>query len=115
MSEHLLRSMVEIEVPQSPDVFGFVAADLSRLTSPFRASFTGVSRRLKPRLTHQAVSLHVPPDRGIRAERPKRWIGLHQSGQVVVVQLVAPVGVVAVLKNKPLGNRRGQGYLAAVF
>src|SRR5208337_1855748 len=31
VSEHLERSVVEIEMPQRPDVLGLVAADLSRL------------------------------------------------------------------------------------
>ena len=114
-SEHLERTVVEIEMPQRPDVLGFKAADLTRLASFFGAHFTGAVPGLEPRLAHPAVRLHVAPDRGIRAERPQRRIGLHQSGEVVVVQLVAPVRVLAVLEMKPLGQRRGQRHLAAVF
>ena len=93
-------------MPQSPDVLGFVAADLSGLAPPFARELRRAFRRSKPRLSHQAVSLHVPLDCGIGAERPQRGIGLHQNGEVVVVQLVAPVRIVAVLENKPLGDRR---------
>ena len=114
-SEHLERAVVEIEMPQRPDVVGFVAPNLARLASRFGDDLAGSSLGLKPRLGHPAVSLHVPPDRGIRAERPQRRIGLHQGGEVVVVQLIAPVLVIAVLENQPLGEGSGQGHLAAVF
>jgi len=40
-SEHLERSVVEIEMPERPDVRGFVTADLSRLAPSFRDSLTG--------------------------------------------------------------------------
>ena len=77
LSEHLERSVVEIEVPQRPDILGFVAADLARLASLFRASFARTPFGPRRRFAHQAVRLHVTLDRGIRAERPKRGIGLH--------------------------------------
>ena len=114
-SEHLERSVVEIEMPQRPDVLGFKAANLACLAPFFGAHFTGAVPGLGSRLAHPAVRLHVAPNRGIRTERPECRIGLHQSGEVVVVQLVAPVRVLAVLELKPLGQRRGQRHLAAVF
>jgi hypothetical protein len=107
--------VVEIEMPERSDVNGFVAADLSRLTSLFGACFAGPLPGKTPGLADPAVRLHVAPDRGIRAERPQRGIVLEQRGEVVVVQLVAPVGMLAVLEQKPLGQRRGQGHLAAVL
>ena len=51
-SEHLLQSVMEIEMPQCPDVCGFIAADLSRLAPLFRKQFTGALARPKPRLFH---------------------------------------------------------------
>ena len=60
--------MVEIEMPQRPDVLGFVAANLARLSPSFGAGFAGALVQRNPRLSHQAVSLHVALDRGIRAE-----------------------------------------------
>ena len=41
--EHLERPVVEIEMPQGPDVLGFVAADLSSLASVSRARFAGAA------------------------------------------------------------------------
>ena len=67
-SEHLERSMVEIEMPQRPDVLGFVAADLSGLAPCFGAHFAGALAGTRPWLAQQAVSLHVPLDRGIGGE-----------------------------------------------
>ena len=37
--EHLLRSVVEIEMPERSDVGGFIAADLARLPPSFGAGF----------------------------------------------------------------------------
>src|SRR6185437_14005984 len=62
-----------------------------------------------------AVGVHVPPDRGIGAERPEGGIGLHQGGEVVVVKLVGPVRVLAVLGHEPIGERRVEGDLAAIL
>ena len=107
--------MVEIEVPQRPDVLGLVAADLAGLAPGFGDRLPGALAGLGLGLAHPAVSLHVAPDRGIGAEPPQRRIGLHQRGEVVVVQLVAPVRVLAVLEQKPLGQGRGQRDLAAVL
>ena len=80
-----------------------------------RPHFAGASIRLKPRLAHPAVSQHVPPHRGITAQWPERRFGLRQRGEIVVVQLVTPVRVIAILEMEPLGQCRGEGYLAAVF
>ena len=74
-SKHLERSMVEIEMPQRPDVRGFVAADLARLSPSFGVGFAGALVQRNPGLFHQAVGLHVALDRGIRAELPERRIG----------------------------------------
>ena len=48
--EHLERAVVEIEMPQRPDVLGFVAADLSGLTPLFGACFAGPLSGKTPRL-----------------------------------------------------------------
>ena len=54
LSEHLERTVVEIEVPQRPDILGFVAADLARLAlssaraSPGRPLGRGVGLRTRP-------------------------------------------------------------------
>ena len=53
-SEHLERSVVEIEMPQRPDVLGFVAADLARLAPLFRAYFARAL--LRPRASACAPS-----------------------------------------------------------
>ena len=60
------------------------------------------------------MSLHVALDCGIGGEPPQRGIGLHQRDEVVVVQLIAPVRVIAVLEMKSLGEGRRQRDLTAV-
>ena len=70
-SEHLLRTVMEIEAPQRPDVLGFVAANLARLVPSFGAGFARASVRHNHGLLQQTVSLHVALDRGIRGEPPQ--------------------------------------------
>ena len=70
--KHLERSVVEIEMPQGPDILGLIAANLSALSLLGRAglaSFTGTAA-LRPGapLANQAVRLHVTPDRGIGSQ-----------------------------------------------
>ena len=113
--EHLERTVVEIEVPETSDVGGFVAADLARLAPDLGTFFSGALFRVRPGPGHPAVRLHVAPHRGIRVQRPERGLGLDQRGEVVVVELVAPVRVVVVLETKPLSQGRGEGDLAAVL
>ena len=115
VGEHLERAVVEVEVPQRPDVLGLVAANLAGLASGFGDRLARVSGGLWLGFAYPAVSLHVSFDGGIGTQPPQRRIGLHQGGEVVVVQLVAPVGVLAVLEQKPLGQSRGQRDLAAVL
>src|SRR4029077_98441 len=59
VSEHFERSVMEIEMPQRSDVGGLVAADFSGLASLLRAGLAWALLRGKPRLFHQAMSLHV--------------------------------------------------------
>src|SRR5262249_29739494 len=101
-SKHLEGPMVEIEMPQRPDVVSLIAADLSRLASLFRERFAGAPLGHWPGLAHPAVSQHVSPYRGITAQPAEGRFGLHERGEVVVVQLVTPVRVIAVLKMEPL-------------
>ena len=63
----------------------------------------------------QATGLHVAFDRGIRREPSQRGLRLHQGGEIIEVELVAPVWMVAVLEYQPPGQGRGQGDLTAVF
>ena len=107
--------MVEIEVPQGTDVLGFVTADLALFAALFRADFARATVGRQPRLAEHTVRLHIPPDRAIRAERSQRRVGLRRRRQVVVVQLVGPVRMVAVLPPQMLGQPRSQRDLAAVL
>ena len=113
--EYLERAVVEVQVPERAGVLGFVAADLAALAAPNRLLFAGPALSRKPPLADQAVRLHVPPDRGIRAERSQRRIGLHTGGQIVIVQLVRPVLIVAILAKQVLGQSRRQGHSATVL
>jgi hypothetical protein len=114
-SEHLERSMVEVEMPKRPNVRGFIAADLSGLAPYFSERFARTLAETTSRLAQQAVSLHIPLDSGIGWEPSQGRIGLGQSGQVVVVKLIAPVGVITVLKLESLGEGSRQANLPAVF
>ena len=79
------------------------------------STFAGTPLGPGPRLAHQAVSLQVTADRGIRRQHSQRRLGLHQRRQVVVVQLVAPVRMLLVLATQSLGHGRRQRHLAAVL
>ena len=113
--EHRKRALMEVQMPQGADILGLVAADLSTLASLRRTFLAGTALGRRPPLADPAVSLHISPDRGIRTERPQGRLGLDPGDEVVVVQLVAPVLVVAILGEQVLGLRRGQGDLAAVL
>ena len=65
------ETVVEIEVPQRPDVLGFVTADLARLSPSFGAGLARASVRHNHRFLEQTVGLHVTLDRGIRREPPQ--------------------------------------------
>ena len=93
--EHLERCMVEVEMPERSHVLGLVAANFSVLASLTSIIPTAFGSR--PPLANKAVGLHIPPDGGIRSQRPERIIGIDQRREIVVVQLVAPVLVCAVL------------------
>ena len=71
--------------------------------------------RRSPRFFCQATGLHVAFDRGIRREPPESGLPLHQGGEIIEVELIALVWMVAVLENQPPGQWRGQGDLTAVF
>ena len=114
-SEHFERSVVEIQMPQGADMRGFIAADLSRLASLLGANLSRALMRRSPRFFGQATGLHVAFDRGIRREPPERGLRLHQGSEIIEVELIAPVWMVAVLENQPPGQQRGQGDLTAVF
>jgi hypothetical protein len=113
--KHLERSTVEVEMPERPNVRGFIAADLSGVAPYFGAHFAGTLAATEPRLAQQAMSLHIPLDRGIGGEPSQERIDLGQSGEVVVVKLVAPVRVITVVKLKSLGERSRQANLPAVL
>ncbi len=58
-------------MPQRPDVLGFVAANLARLSPSFGVGLARASVRHNHRLLQQTVGLHVALDRGIRGEPPQ--------------------------------------------
>src|SRR3989304_4741249 len=112
LREDLERSVVEIDMPERADVLRLVASHLSLLATFRRDRLAGTRLGPWPWHARQSVSLHVPPHRGIRRQWSQRGIGLEQSGQVVVVQLVAPVWVGTTLRDQSLGDGRVQRHLA---
>ena len=114
-TQHPERTVMKIQMPQRTDVVGFVAADLSLPSTLGRSDLTSTRLRSQPVLTHHAVRLHVTANGGIRTERSQRWLLLHRSGQVVVVQLVSPMRMLAVLANKLFGQTRSKRHLAPIF
>ena len=114
-SEHLERAVMEIEMPERPDILGFVTADLAFFATLLRAGFAGTAVGRRPRLADHAMRLHVPADRRVRTEPPQRRIGLHRRGEVVIVQLVGPVRMVLILSQQVQGQCRSQRDLAAVL
>ena len=113
--EHRQRAVVEVQMPQRADVLRLVAADLAALAPLGRQSLARTALGRRPPLAEPAVSLHVPPHRGIGPQGPVRRMSLDPGGQVVVVQLVAPVLVSPILGQQLLDLDRGQGDLATVL
>ncbi len=105
---------MEVEMPQGSDILRFIAANLAVLASAGCTRFSRTTFRL-PSLAHHPTGLHETFHGGIGAERRERRVGLDGTRQVVVVQLVAPVRMVAVLSAETLGQLRGKRHLAAVF
>ena len=92
----------------------FIASDLPRLTSFLRTRLARAYAGPELRSSHQAVSLHVALDGGIRPHRTDFGIGLCQCSEVVVVQLIAPVRMIAILETHSLGDGHRHRAFAAV-
>ncbi len=108
--EHLERTVVEIEMPETPDVRGFVAADLARLASHLgtvlpRGAVSGGASACAP---SRAPSCSGGPWH-TSCSGPSAGSALHQRGEVVVVELVAPVRVVVVLETEAARPGPGPG------
>ena len=99
-----------------PDGLGRVTFTYRQRQSPLSVMTVTAERfGRRPPLAEPAVSLHVPPHRGIGPQGPPRRKGLDPGGQVVVVQLVAPVLVSPILGQQLLDLDRGQGDFATVL
>ena len=55
-----------IQMPQRPDIFGFIAAHLAVLTASDGTQFAWTAFR-RPSLAHHAMGPHVAPDGGVGA------------------------------------------------
>ena len=102
--QHLERSVMEVEVPQTAHVLALVTANFTR-----RGVFPGsdlagpLGSRLAP-LTEQTVRDHEAMQRRVRRRRAQVGIVLDLRGQVVQVQLVAPRRVLLMLPADGLGQ-----------
>jgi hypothetical protein len=86
------------------------------LLSPLgRQQFSRAFFGIQARLAHHPLRHHVSPHGGVGLERAELGVALHQRLQVVVVQLIGPVWVIAVLVHQTFDQLRLQRYLAGIF
>src|ERR1700742_648909 len=97
---------MEVEVPEAVDVLDFIGAGLARDEAVV------VTTALAP-VAQQPVVLHVAANRGIPRHRAEPRLLTRKGGEVVVVKLVAPAGVVLVLAVEGLGERGRDGWVRA--
>ena len=91
------RAVMKVQVPESVDIFTLVAADLATLESVLSGARAGATGRTSPGTFEQALGFHETQHRSIRRLGVGLRCLLGQYEQVVGVELVTPVGMLAVL------------------
>jgi hypothetical protein len=93
--DHLPPALVEVVVPERVDVRELVGACLTR--HHFRGLAALAPPTARATLAHQAMVLQEAAHRRVAHHRTERGVLLHQDGEVVAVELVAPPRMVPVL------------------
>src|SRR5258707_9125849 len=103
------RTVMKIQMPQSIDILALIAADLPSLDAMPGSLGAGTVYRTTAWALDQAVNFHEAHNRGIGRNccaRSRLLFDCHC--QVVSVQLVAPVGMLAILGSQQFAHLRTQ-------
>ena len=101
---------MKVQVPQGVNVLGLVAAHLAGLEASGGLLGTGGAARIDTTPV-QPGALHETAHRGIGRQRPQAFILGHQGGEVVVVQLHRPAGMLTILGAHHLDQPGGEAAL----
>ena len=105
--------MMKVRMEQAADVLGFVAAHLALLQATGGSAGAGGVPYPSALAAVQPLPLHPPPHHRIGRHPPQLRLLLGQHLQVVVVQLVAPAGVLPVLLAEHHALRRRHARMPA--
>src|ERR1700741_3146550 len=97
---------MKIQVPQSINILALITADLPSLDAMLSELGAGTIDRAATWALDQALNFHETHNRGIGRSSAKGRFLLDQHGQVVRVQLVAPVGMLQLAVHAPSHSRR---------
>ena len=98
--EHAQRAVMKIQVPQSVDVFVFVAAHLPSFVTVLGGPGTRTVNWSPARALEQPLALHAAHQRGIARHGTGLRLLFDYHPQVVKVQLVTPTGMLPILKGQ---------------
>jgi len=104
---------VKVQVPQAVDVSALVTADLPLLEAVLGGLGARAVRGTPPRALAQTVGLEETPDRRVGGGRTQLGLLLGAHGQVVGVQLIAPMGMLPMLGGQQFPQPRAQGGVLA--
>src|SRR6201987_5498661 len=101
-------------MPQSINILTLIAADLPSLDAIVGSLAAGTVYRTTTGALDQAVNLHEAHNRGIGRSDAKSRFLFDSHGQVVSVQLVAPVRMLAILGSEQFAHPRTQSGVPAL-
>ena len=95
--QHAQGAVMKIQMPESIDIFAFVAADLPGFVAPLGCSRSGTVDRPAARTLEQPVTFHVTQEGDVGRHGTGLGLLFRHHGQVVEMKLVTPTGVLPVL------------------
>src|ERR1700751_1344399 len=101
-------------MPQSINILTLIAADLPSLDAMLGGLGAGTVYRPTAWALDQAVNLHEAHNRGIGRSGARSRFLFDSHGQVVSVQLVAPVRMLAILGSEQFAHLRTQSGVPAL-
>src|SRR6516162_627131 len=102
-------------MPQSIDILTLVAADLSALDSMFSGSGAGTVQRTTTWTLDQTLNFHEAHNCGVGGSGANGRLLFDQDGQVVSVQLVAPIGMLPILADQQFSHSWTQSGMPAMI
>src|SRR5208282_684566 len=105
---------MKIQVPQRINILTLITADLPSLDAMLGELGAGTIDRAATWALDQALNFHEAHNRGIGRSSAKGRFLFDQHGQVVSVQLVAPVRMLAILDSEPFAQLRTQSRVQAL-